>query len=412
MTPHSNLHVNADRLWESLHQSAKIGPGVAGGLRRLALSDEDKAARDQFALWCQELGLTMTIDAAGNMFARLEGEKDLPPVVMGSHLDTQQAGGRFDGILGVLGGLEVLRSIKDAGLTPKRPIELVNWSNEEGARFAPSMAASSVFAGAKSLDWLYARTDDDGRTFGEELERIGYKGDAPVGGRELDAYFELHIEQGPRLDEAGLSVGVVTAPYYAIGTRVIFKGETAHSGPTDMIRRKNALVGAGYFITAIDEIGWEVAPAGKACVSRLVASPNKNGILPDQAELIFDCRHPEKAVAEDMYRKALNALEHSARRANLDYEILERWTFGDEVFDPDCIQLVRDSAKSLGLETLDLYSQAGHDAFFLAGMTPTAMIFSSCINGITHNEAEDVSYQDAVDATNVLLHTALARANR
>ncbi|MEM1313549.1 MAG: Zn-dependent hydrolase [Pseudomonadota bacterium] len=406
----ASLRVDGARLWRTIERSAEIGPGRAGGLRRLTLTDADREVRDQFAAWCEEAGLGMVVDQAGNMFARLEGREDLPPVVIGSHLDTTVAGGRFDGILGVLAGLEIVRTLKDAGVASRRPIEVVNWTNEEGTRFAPPMAASSVFAGVQTLDWLNALTDDDGVRFGDELERIGYAGPAPVGGRALDSYFELHIEQGPELHEQGLPLGIVTGGYSSYGMVVVFKGRTAHSGPTPMAMRRNALVGAARFIAAIDDLGREMAPIGKTTATRIQTWPNKPGIIPDHAEATVDLRHADPAVAEEMLRKAHAALAVAAEQANVEFEITTEWRFGTETFSEDLIDLVRRKARAQGIEPPDMLSQAGHDAYHLCKVAPTALLFSPCIDGISHNEAEDVDYEPTIAAVNVLLHAVLERA--
>ena len=381
-------------------------------MRRLALSDADKQVRDEFVQWCRDAGCTVRVDQAGNIFARMEGREDLAPILVGSHLDTQMAGGRYDGILGVLAGLELVRCLNDHGITPKRPIEIVNWANEEGARFAPPMAASSVFAGTKTLDWLYGLTDDDGVTYGEELERIGYKGEVEAKAFEIDAYFELHIEQAPELYEKGLPVGVVTGGYKSHGMNVIFHGETAHSGPTAMDKRHNALVGAAKFISAINDIGWDHAPTGKSTASRLNVWPNKNGILPDYAETTVDMRHEDQATTDAMVAKAYVALEAAAKAAQVSYEIESEWSFGTEVFDQGCIDLVCDVARERGIEPLMMRSQAGHDAYNMCAVAPTALIFCPCIDGITHNESEDVERVPTVQAVNVLLHCVLRRADR
>ncbi len=411
-TTNSQIKINADRLFETIDRSAQIGPGKSGGLRRLALSDADKQIRDEFVDWCKSSGCTVRVDQAGNIFARMEGSQDLPPVLIGSHLDTQMAGGRYDGILGVLAGLEIIRCLNDNGITPKRPIEVVNWANEEGARFAPPMSSSSVFAGTKSLEWLYGLTDDDGLTFGDELERIGYKGDIEAKPFDIDAYFELHIEQAPELYEKGLPLGVVTSGYKSHGMNVIFRGETAHSGPTAMDKRHNALVGAAKFISAINDIGWEYAPTGKSTASRLNVWPNKNGILPDYAETTVDMRHKDQATTDEMIAKAYAALAEAAKVAQVDYEIESEWSFGTEVFDPEIIDLVSNVARDQGIEPLMMRSQAGHDAYNMCAVAPTALIFCPCIDGITHNENEDVERAPTVQAANVLLHSVLARANR
>lgn len=410
--PHAQIEINADRLFATINRSAQIGVGKAGGLRRLALSDADKQVRDEFVGWCQDAGCAVRVDQAGNIFARVEGSEDLPPILVGSHLDTQMAGGRYDGILGVLAGLEIIRCLKDHDITPKRPIEIVNWANEEGARFAPPMAASSVFAGTQTLEWLYALTDDDGLTYGDELARIGYRGAVEAKAFKIDAYFELHIEQAPELCEKGLPLGVVVGGYKSHGMNVIFRGETAHSGPTAMEKRHNALVGAAKFISAVNDIGWEYAPIGKSTASRLNVWPNKNGILPDFAELTVDMRHKDQTTTDEMVVKAYAALADAAQVAQVDYEIESEWSFGTEVFDTDCIDLVCQVAKDRGIEPLLMHSQAGHDAYNMCSIAPTALIFCPCIDGITHNENEDVEKEPTVQAVNVLLHSVLARANR
>lgn len=407
-----NLRIDEDRLWRTLQRSGEIGPGKAGGLRRLALSDADKTMRDEFVVWCEDAGCRVTVDAAGNIFARREGREDLPPVAVGSHLDTQVAGGWYDGILGVLAGLEIVRTLQDHDIVTRRPIEIVNWSNEEGARFAPPMAGSAVFAGRQPLDWLYGLTDDDGLTFGAELDRIGYKGMAPAETRPLDAYFELHIEQGPELYEAGRSLGVVIGGYATHGLNVIFRGETAHSGPTPMAKRRNALVGAAKFIAAVNDIGWSQAPIGKATASRISVWPNKNGILPEYAEVTVDMRHRDRAVTDVMVAETRAALAKAAEEAQVEFEIEKEWTFGDEVFDPDCIALVCEKARALGIEPVEIYSQAGHDAYNLCTVAPTALIFSPCVDGISHNEREDVERAPTVESVNVLCQAVLDRADR
>jgi N-carbamoyl-L-amino-acid hydrolase len=407
------LSIDEGRLWETLLASAEIGPGRAGGLRRLALSDADKEMRDLFVAWCEAAGCAVTVDRMGNIFARRAGtDDDLPPVMIGSHLDSQVAGGRYDGILGVLAGLEILRSLNDHGLETRRPIEVVNWSNEEGARFPPPMLASGVFAGVHDLDWGLARRDDEGFVFGEELARIGYAGETPMGGREIDAYFELHIEQGPLLEAEQIPVGVVTRGYWTRGMHIDIHGECAHSGPTPMAQRRNALVGAAMVIVAVNEIGWARAPEGKSTASRLQCWPNKLGILPDYAQVTVDFRHPDKATTEAMVAELEAALPDCAARANVEIEIAESWEFGSETFDPGCIDLVRQAARDLGVVCRDILSQAGHDAYNLSKIAPTALLFSPCRDGITHNEAEHIERDYTTPGVNVLLHAVLARANR
>ena len=408
-----NLSINEDRLWSTLERSAEIGVGKAGGLRRVALSDDDKVMRDQFVEWCQSCNCTVTVDAAGNIFARRAGrEEGLAPVLVGSHLDTQAAGGRFDGILGVLSGLEILRTLEEQKIITRRPIEVVNWTNEEGARFAPPMAASCVFAGFQSLEWLHNLHDDDGIRFGDELSRIGYLGDAPVGGRELDSYFELHIEQGPLMEQNDSSVGVVTGGYASHALTSVFRGDCAHTATTEMKKRRNTMIGASYFLAAVNDIGWEYEPIGRTSATRMVIWPNKFGILPEYTEVTVDMRHPERKITDEMVAKTRAALTEAAEKANVDYEITAEWKFGDEVFDPDCAQLVRDAAIARGISQMDMTSIAGHDAYFISRIAPTALVFSPCIDGITHNEAEDVKREPTIEAVNVFFDAVVARADR
>lgn len=412
-TPLPNLSINSDRLWSTLDRSAEIGIGKSGGLRRVALSDDDKVMRDQFVEWCECAGCTVTVDAAGNIFARRAGREDeLPPVLVGSHLDTQAAGGRFDGILGVLSGLEILQTLEDHNITTRRPIEVVNWTNEEGARFAPPMAASCVFAGIQTIDWLHNLQDDDGTLLGDELARIGYLGTAPVGGRELDSYFELHIEQDSLMEVANKSVGIVTGGYYSHALTCVFHGECAHTGPTEMKLRKNAMIGASYFLAAVNDIGWQYEPIGRTSASRMQIWPNKFGILPEYTEVTVDMRHKERAITDEMVDKTRVALTEAAKKANVETEITAEWTFGDEIFDTDCAQLVRDAAEARGVSQMDITSIAGHDAYYISRIAPTALVFSPCIDGITHNEAEDVPREATNQAVNVFFDAVVARADR
>jgi N-carbamoyl-L-amino-acid hydrolase len=408
----SGVRINETRFWRTVERSGAIGPGRIGGLSRLALSDADGAMRDQFVGWCRDSGYAVTVDRVGNIFARRAGaDEALPPVAIGSHLDTQVNGGKYDGVVGVLAGLEALRTLDDHGVRTRRPIEVVCWTNEEGARFTPPMIASGAFAGVYDVDWVLARTDDDGKRFGDELARIGYAGEAPVGGRPLDAYFELHIEQGPILDEQAVDVGIVTKGYAVRGYIVEATGETAHTGPWPMDKRRNALIGAAMLAVAVNDIGWRYhSTGGKATAARLVAWPNKPGILSDWAQLTCDVRHEDPDVADRMAAELLDAIPVCARRANVAMKVVDHWVFGNERFDPDCVGLVRAAASRLGLPTLDLASQAGHDAYHVAKVAPMAMIFTPCQEGITHNNNERAEAGYTAPGVNVLLHAAAARA--
>jgi beta-ureidopropionase / N-carbamoyl-L-amino-acid hydrolase len=295
----------------------------------------------------------------------------------------------------------------------KRPLELVCWTNEEGARFTPPMVASGAFAGVFDVDWVLDLRDDDGLVFGRELARIGYDGKTVVGGRAIDAYFELHIEQGPILDHEAVPVGIVTGGYAVRGMHVDIHGETAHAGPTPMDRRRNALIGAAMLAVAVNEIGWTYHPTeGKATVARLVAWPNKAGILAEYAQLTCDVRHAERAVADRMWAEVKAAMDGCAQRANVQMRVAGEWQFGSERFDPGCIRVVREAAQRLGVPHRDILSQAGHDAYYISRIAPTAMIFTPCRDGISHNEAEHADRDTTVPGVNVLLHAVLDRANR
>ena len=414
MSFNGSTRMNPDRFWSTIEASAAIGVGREGGLSRLALGDADKAMRDLFVGWCREAGLTVTVDAAGSIFGRRAGlDNTLPPILVGSHLDTQANGGRFDGIAGVLAGLELVRTLNDIGHVTRRPIEVVDWTNEEGARFSPPMSASGCFAGVYSLDFVHGRPADDGPTFADELRRIGYLGEAPVGGRAVDSYFELHIEQGAVLDARKIEVGVVTHGYASHGALVEFSGETAHTGPTPMEKRHNALLAAARLLVAVDDIGWDHAgTGGKATAARLVAWPNKPGILSDWSQAVCDVRHENPATARTMADRMHMAVEAAASRAGCQATILDTWDWGGKIFDPALIDLVRRKAGDLGYSHLDLPSQAGHDAYFMAHVCPTTMIFTPCRDGITHNNAEFTTQDEIKPGLNVLLHSVVAHADR
>ncbi|HRD75444.1 MAG TPA: Zn-dependent hydrolase [Hyphomicrobiaceae bacterium] len=410
----SNLQINADRLWSTIMASAEIGKGPRGGLCRLTLSDDDRTVRDLVAGWANVAGWSLTVDRLGSMFiARRGREPSLPPVLIGSHLDTQAAGGRFDGILGVMAGIEVLRTLDDLGLETRRTIEVVNWTNEEGARFQPPMLCSLAFAGKAAADWVLDRIDKEGRRFGDELARIGYAGSAAVGGRAIDAYFELHIEQGPKLDAAKVPLGVVVGGFPTAGMRIEIRGRTSHVGPTPMEHRRNALVAAAHVAVAVDEIGWRYAAGeGKTTAARLDLWPNLPGILSERATLYCDLRHPDASALERMLAEVATAIPDCARRGRCEIEIAERWGFGGFSFDRDLIALIRASAARRGVATLDLKSEAGHDAYHMASISPAAMIFTPCKGGISHNEEEDMTLAEAVPGASVLLDAVLERANR
>ncbi|MGO4852083.1 Zn-dependent hydrolase [Phaeovulum sp. W22_SRMD_FR3] len=414
MTFSADTRADLDRFWSTLETSAQIGVGRPGGLSRLTLSDDDRQMRDVFTGWCRDAGLSVEVDELGSIFARRDGtDNSLPPILIGSHLDTQINGGRFDGIAGVLAGLEVVRSLNDAGHVTRRPIVVVDWTNEEGARFSPPMVASGCFVGKYAVDWVKDLIGDDGARFGDELARIGYDGSRPCKAGEIDAYYELHIEQGPILDAEKRQVGVVTGGYPSHGMRVQFSGQTAHTGPTPMDLRHNALIAGARFLTAVDDIGWDFAVGdGKATGSRLAAWPNKPGILSDSAQAIADVRHPDPVTARVMAEKMRRAVFESAAKAGCTAVIEDEWFWGGDIFDAEMVAGIRDEAKRMGYDWRDIQSQAGHDAYFLATHCPTAMIFTPCEGGITHNNAENCGPDDFLAGLNILLHAVVARADR
>jgi len=407
------LEINGDRLWETLEASGRIGRTGERGLRRLALSDEDREMRDLFVSWMKEAGCSVEIDRVGNIFARRPGsDGTLAPVAMGSHLDTQVSGGRYDGILGVLAGVEVIRTLDEKGMETRRPLELIVWTNEEGGRFAPPMMGATAFAGLLPVDDVLASRDAAGRTVAEELERTGYAGDAPVGGRPYDSYFELHIEQGPVLHRAGPDIGIVAGAYKARGLQVRFTGETAHVGPTPMEERHNALVGTGYLIAAVNDIGWKYQPEeGKTTVTRIDCRPNLFGIIPDEVTVTIDFRHLDEARAEDMHADVRAAIDAAAGKALVSAEVVNSWEFGRAPFDAGCIDLLRETVRDLGLPFREMPSQAGHDAYSVARVVPTAMIFTPCVEGVTHNVAEDIEQARTVPGVKLLANAVVRRAN-
>ena len=414
MKPANALEVNAERLWASLERAGEIGRFRGTGVRRLALTQEDKEVRDLFVAWVREVGCTVEVDPVGNIFARRPGtDNSLPAVAIGSHLDTQVCGGKYDGALGVLCGLEVIRSLNDHSIATRRPIELVMWTNEEGARFSPPLMGSLAFAGKLSSAQVHDSKDDAGLRFGDELEKIGYLGKAPLGGRRLDCYLELHIEQAPRLDREGCDIGIVVGGYKTLALRIEIAGETSHSGGTPMLERRNALVGAGYLIAAVNDIGLTfAAQEGRTTTPRIECFPNLPGIVPEQVRLIVDFRHPEPAGFERMHAEIKAAIAAVEAKARVIITLAEGWSWGTSLFDPQCIELLKDTASDLGLPFLEMLSQAGHDAYAVADLVPTAMIFTPCRHGISHNTNEDIELTRTLPGANLLLNAALRRANR
>lgn len=410
--PLQALSVNGQRLWDSLMEMALIGATPKGGVCRLALTDLDKQGRDLFVRWAQEAGCSIRVDQMGNVFARRAGLDDaLPPVITGSHADSQPTGGKFDGIYGVLGGLEVLRTLNDHAIQTTHPLEVVIWTNEEGSRFAPAMVASGVFAGVFSLEYGLTRADLDGKTIGEELARIGYAGPEPVGGRPIHAAFELHIEQGPILEQEQITIGVVHAAQGQRWYEVVLTGQESHAGPTPMPTRRDALLGAARVIDAVNRIGLEHAPYACATVGLIQNHPNSRNVIPGRVFFTIDIRHPDDAVLAEMDRKVRAAVDLAVQRGGLELTRMEQiFYYAPVAFDPACVDAVRQAARQFGYSHREIVSGAGHDACYLAQVAPTAMVFVPCIGGISHNEIEDARPEWIEAGANVLLHAMLGRA--
>ena len=406
--PGENLKINSDRLWDSLMEMAKIGPGVAGGNNRQTVTDEDGEGRALFQSWCEDVGCTMGLDTMGNMFAEYPGtDPDALPVYVGSHLDTQPTGGKYDGVLGVLGGLEVLRTIKDLGIKTKHPIVVTNWTNEEGTRFAPAMLSSGVFAGIHTEEWAYDREDAEGLKFGDELKRIGWRGDEPVGQRKMHAMFELHIEQGPILEAEGKDVGVVTHGQGLSWTQVTIEGKDAHTGSTPMPMRKNAGLGMARILDKVDEIAWSHAPHAVGAAGHIDVYPNSRNVIPGKVVFTVDFRSPELSVIEDMEARLRTEGQKIADDMGLSISFEKVGGFDPVKFDEGCVTAVRNAAERLGYSHRDLISGAGHDACWINQVAPTAMVMCPCVDGLSHNEAEEISKDWAAAGADVLLACGL-----
>ncbi|GAA0573385.1 Zn-dependent hydrolase [Caenispirillum bisanense] len=405
--------INGARLWDSLMQMAAIGATDKGGSRRLAATDEDAAGRALFRRWAEEAGCRVITDGIGNLFVRREGSNpDLPPVVMGSHLDTQPTGGRFDGVYGVLAGLEVLRTLADGGIETERAVEVAVWLNEEGARFSPPMMGSGVWAGVFGAEEILDKIGQDGARLGNELDRLGWRGAAEADHRRrpFAAYFEAHIEQGPILEHEGMEVGVVTGAQGQRWYEVTITGQEAHAGPTPMRLRKDALVGAARVVDLVNRIGMEGGEEACATVGILDVHPHSRNVIPGRVFLTVDLRHPENATLERFCRRFTDEARAICDGLGLAVEISEFWHFPSTPFDATLVGRVRAAAENHGFRHRDIVSGAGHDAVYVARVCPTAMVFIPCEDGISHNEAENIRPEDAARGCAVLFDAVLATA--
>jgi N-carbamoyl-L-amino-acid hydrolase len=406
-----NIRINGERLWDSLMDMAEIGPGVAGGNNRQTLTDDDAKGRELFQKWCVSAGCSMGVDSMGNMFATRPGaDPEALPVYVGSHLDTQPTGGKYDGVLGVLGGLELIRTLNDLNIKTKHPIVVTNWSNEEGTRFAPAMLSSGVFAGVHSEDWAKSRVDANGKSFGDELERIGWVGDEIVGSRQMHAMFELHIEQGPILEAEKVDIGVVTHGQGLSWTQVTIVGKDAHTGSTPMHMRKNAGLGMAKILALVDAIALEYGPHAVGAAGHIDVYPNSRNVIPGKVVFTVDFRSPDLSVIQNMENRLRSEGQSVADSLGLEIEFDKVGGFDPVTFDDNCVGAVRNAAAKLGYSHMDIISGAGHDACWINRVAPTAMIMCPCVDGLSHNEAEEITKDWATAGADVLLHAVLETA--
>ncbi|MEM9973962.1 MAG: Zn-dependent hydrolase [Pseudomonadota bacterium] len=409
--PGANLKIDGDRLWDSLMEMAKIGPGIAGGNNRQTLTDEDSEGRHLFQRWCEEAGMTMGVDEIGNMFARRDGtDPDALPVYVGSHLDTQPTGGKYDGVLGVLGGLEIIRTLNDLDLKTKHPIVVTNWTNEEGTRFAPAMLASGVFAGKHTLDWACDRVDAEGKRFGDELERIGWKGEEKVGDRKMHAFFELHIEQGPILEAEGKDIGVVTHGQGLRWIECTVTGKESHTGSTPMHMRKNAGRGLARITELVHEIAMKNQPNAVGAIGHIDVYPNSRNIIPGKVVFTVDMRTHLLDKLNGMVEEFMARAPELCAEIGTEFACEIVGQFDPPAFDEGCVGAVREAAERLGLGHMDIVSGAGHDACWINDLYPTAMVMCPCVDGLSHNEAEEITKDWAAAGANVLMHAVVETA--
>lgn len=401
--------VNAERLWSSLMALARVGATPKGGVRRVTLTPADREGRELFARWCREADLELRVDAIGNMFARRKGtDAAAPPVVMGSHLDTQPNGGRFDGAYGVMAGLEVVRALNDAGVKTRAPLEVASWTNEEGSRFVPTMMGSGVFTGVYALQQILGNKDADGVTVADALKATGCAGDARP--HKVGAYFEAHIEQGPVLEDTKTTIGVVQG---ALGQRwydVVITGQDAHAGPTPMELRKDAMLAAAELTLEVNRIANSFPDNARGTVGQLQVKPNSRNVIPGEVRMTVDLRNARDATLSAMKRELYETAERIARKRKVAIDLQEVVYFPPSEFAPELVGRVRSAAQALGLSHRDIVSGAAHDAVYLSRVAPTAMVFVPCEGGISHNEIENARPEDCAAGCSVLLQAVLATA--
>ena len=403
------ITINSDRLWHSLMELAKIGATPKGGVRRITLTDTDRQGRDLFVRWSGEAGLTVRVDGIGNIFAHRTGtDETLPPVMTGSHLDSQPSGGKFDGAYGVMAGLEVVRRLNELGIRTRAPIEIAAWTNEEGSRFVPTMMGSGVYAGVHSLDAMYAQKDVEGIGVGDALASIGYRGDAkPV---PLGAYFEAHIEQGPVLEDTKTTIGAVQG---ALGQRwfdIDIVGQDAHAGPTPMELRRDALLAASRIVIEVNRVAHAYPDNARATVGHLRVSPNSRNVVPGGVSMTMDVRNARDQTLTAMCDELRHTAARIARECNVTIDVRDVLHFAASRFDARLVDSVRASASALGLSCRDIVSGAAHDAVYINRIAPTAMIFVPCAGGLSHNELESATPEHLAAGANVLINVVAAAA--
>ncbi|UHQ54029.1 Zn-dependent hydrolase [Microbulbifer sp. YPW16] len=412
MTDNSKIRVDGQRLWDSLMAMAAIGATDKGGCNRQALTDLDKQGRDLFVQWCRDAGCSVDIDSMGNIFARRPGSNpDLPPVLTGSHLDTQPTGGKFDGVYGVLAGLEVMRALNDAGIETAAPLEVAVWTNEEGARFSPAMIGSGVWSGNFEQDYAYARTDKEGKAFGDELQRIGYRGPTPARARPLTAAFEVHIEQGPILEAEEKQIGVLSGVQGMYWYDLTLTGQPCHAGPSPMEGRRDPFMALHRVLDRLYRLAEEFAPWARVTFGDIRAEPGSRNTVPEKLVLAVDLRHPEQEVLDEIDRRFREITAEIAADTGVEAEIRDEWRSPAVAFAPPCVEAVRAAVAELGYSNKEMVSGAGHDSVYVSRVAPTGMIFVPCEKGLSHNEAENAEPVDLEAGANVLLHAMLKMAN-
>ncbi|WP_372623637.1 Zn-dependent hydrolase [Falsiroseomonas sp.] len=409
----TNQRIDGKRLWDSLMTMAEIGATPKGGVKRLTLTEVDRQGRERFTAWCEALGLTVRVDAIGNMFARREGRDPArKPVLFGSHLDSQPSGGKFDGALGVIAGLEVMRTLNDLNITTEAPLELVNWTDEEGSRFGHSLMGSGAWAGVYPLPKVYGLRDVDGVTVEQALEAIGYKGPHKAEPFPADAYFELHIEQGPILEKEDRLIGVVTGAQAQVWWDARITGQDSHAGTTPPYARKDALLAAARVIELVDKRMRERGDDGRGTVGFLKVLPNSRNVIPGEVAFSVEFRHPDTDQIEHLAQSFPAEAQALVAATGCTLELTELFRFAAQPFDADCVALVQQAADRLGHPSRRIVSGAGHDAVYVARRVPAAMIFTPCKDGLSHNEAESIRPEEAEAGCQVLFEAVVARANR